>query len=174
MYGIQEYDRLINHISDEIKKLHPHAEVCNKIITGDLLGSSTDFNCVLDRKSDILIYDKQTMKIFIVEISVPFDAFVDKCYHTIFNYYMYQRLNGLIPLDTNYSCKTIVIIIESLGCIQTMVNSGLKLLGFATRKSKAIARYLSIIALIGSNIVWKSRTRKMLSLGGAILLDARV
>ena len=63
--------------------MHPHDEVvCNKIITGDLLGSSTDFNCVLDRKSDILIYDKQTMKIFIVEISVPFDTFVDKCYHT--------------------------------------------------------------------------------------------
>ena len=162
MYSAR-HDRLVNHISDEIKKLHPHAEVvCNKIITGDLLGSSTDFNCVLHRKPDIFIYDRQTMKTFIVEISVPFDAFVDKCYNTKFNYY--QPLNGLISLGTNYSCKTLVIIIGSLGCIHTRVTSGLKLLGFSTRKSKAIARYLSISAMIGSNIVWKSRTRKMLSL----------
>ena len=71
--------------------------VSNKIITGDMLGSNTDFECVLHRKPDILIYDRQTMKAFTIEVSVPFDAFVDKCYHTKFNYY--QPLNGLISLD---------------------------------------------------------------------------
>jgi hypothetical protein len=157
------HDRLVNYISDQIKKLHPQAIVLsNKIITGDMLGSNTDFECVLHRKPDILIYDRQTMKAFIIEVSVPFDAFVDKCYHTKFNYY--QPLNGLISLDTNYSCKTLVIIIGSLGCIHKRVTSGLKLLGFSTRRCKAIARYLSISAMIGSNIVWKMRTRKMLSL----------
>ena len=167
MNGCMEYknlysarhDRIVNHIRDEIKKTHPHVEVVNnKIITGELFDSSTDFNIIHHRKPDIFMYDKQTMKAYIVEISIPFDAFVDKCYQTKFNYY--QPLNELISLDTNYSCKTIIIIIGSLGCIHKRVTTGFKRLGFSSRKSKSIAKYLSISAMIGSNIVWKMRTRK--------------
>ena len=157
------YDRIVNHINEKIKKKHPQAEVVNKkIITGDLFDSRTDFNIIQHRKPDILIYDKQTMKAFIIEIAVPFDAFVDTCYKTKFNYY--QPLNELISLDTTYSCKTIIIVIGSLGCIHKRVTTGFKLLGFSTRKSKTIARYLSISAMIGSNIIWKMRTRKIFRL----------
>jgi len=100
------------------------------------------------------------MKAFIVEISCPFDAFLESCYRTKLTYY--QPLNEFITLDTSYSCKTIVIIIGSLGTVHKRVTPGLKLLGIPSSRCKAVAKYLSISAAIGSNIVWKKRVQKSL------------
>ena len=103
----------------------------------------------------LLILDDQLKRAYIVEVSSPYDAFVDQCYNTKFMYY--SPLCELINLDTTYSCKIVIIIIGSTGCVHKNVVPGLKILGFDTRRSKAIAKYLSISAAIGSKIVWQMR-----------------
>ena len=65
----------------------------------------------------------------------------------------YVCLYELINLDTTYSCKMVIITIGSTGCVYRNVVPGLKILGFDTRRSNAIAKYLSISAAIGSKIV---------------------
>ena len=161
---VDRHDRIVEHIRNEIMKQHPHVTVfSDQPITGDLLDSRTNFQFIHHRKPDLLICDRLTMKSFIVEVSCPFDAFVNTCYTTKFN--IYQPLNELINVSTPYSCKTIVIIIGSLGTIHKRVTSGLKMLGIPNRRciSKAIAKYISISAAIGSNIIWKKRARFVFS-----------
>jgi hypothetical protein len=153
---VARHDRIVAHIRDEIMRLHPHVDIfCDQPITGDLLNTLSDFQYIHHRKPDLLICDHQTMQAFIIEISCPFDAFINTCYNTKFN--IYQPLNQHITLDTPYLCKTIVIIIGSLGSVHKRVTSGLNMLGFSNRQCRAIAKYLSISAAIGSNIVWKKR-----------------
>ena len=54
-------------------------------------------------------------RMFIVEISYPYDAFVNTFYNTQFTYY--QPLNETINVATSYSCKKITLIVGSLGTI---------------------------------------------------------
>ena len=140
---VARHDRIVAHIRDEVIKIHPHVDVfSDQPITGDLLDSQTDFQFIHHRKPDLLICDRQTMKSFIVEISCPYDAFVNTCYNTKFDYY--QPLNELINIATPYSCKTIVLIVGSLGTIHNRLTSGLKMLGFPNRRCKAIAKYIGV------------------------------
>ena len=123
-----------------------------------MLSSSTQLYVYLEhRKPDLLILDHQLKKAFIFEISSPFDAFLEQCYNTKFKYY--QPLCELISLDTLYTCKIIVLIFGSTGCVHNKVVPGLRMLGFNAYKSKAIAKYLSVSAAIGSKIVWQMRVR---------------
>ena len=74
-----------------------------------------------------------------------------------FDYYL--PLCELINVDTLYTCKTVVIIIGATGCVHNKVIAGLKMLGISTRKSKAVAKYLSLSAAIGSKLVWQMRVK---------------
>ena len=96
------------------------------------------------------------MKVLSFEISTPFDAFINQCYQTKFDYYL--PLCELINVDTLYTCKT-VIIIGATGCVHNKVIAGLKMLGISIRKSKAVAKYLSLMAAIGSKLVWQMRVK---------------
>ena len=112
---------------------------------------------LIHRKPDLIVIDKSEMKVFVVEISTPFDAFINQCYQTKFDYYL--PLCELINVDTLYTCKTVVIIIGATGCVHNKVIAGLKMLGISTRKSKAVAKYLSLSAAIGSKLVWQMRVK---------------
>jgi hypothetical protein len=155
---IARHDRIVAHIRGEIMKIHPQVNIfSDQPLTGDMLGVQTDFQYIQHRKPDLFMCDRRTMKAFIIEISCPFDAFINTSYHTKFQYY--KPLHEHINLDTGYTCKTIVIIVGSLGSIHKKLTSGLKMIGFTNKRSKVIAKYLSISAAIGSNIVWKKRAR---------------
>ena len=112
---------------------------------------------LIHRKPDLIVIDKSEMKVFVVEISTPFDAFINQCYQTKFDYYL--PLCELINVDTLYTCKTVVIIIGATGCVHNKVIAGLKMLGISTRKSKAVAKYVSLSAAIGSKLVWQMRVK---------------
>ena len=155
---IKRHDRIVNHIHSQLTTSRPQFTVyVNRLITGNMLNANTTelYANVIHRKPDLLILDDQLKKAYIVEVSSPYDAFVDQCYNTKFMYY--SPLCELINLDTTYSCKIVIIIIGSTGCVHKNVVPGLKILGFDTRRSKAIAKYLSISAAIGSKIVWQIR-----------------
>ena len=82
------------------------------------------------------------MQVFVIEISTTFDAFINQCYQAKFDYYL--PLCELINVDSLYTCKTVVIIIGATGCVHNKVIAGLNMLGISTRKSKVVAKYLSL------------------------------
>jgi len=157
---IRRHDRIVNHIDQQISTIRPEFTVHNnKIITSEMFHSQSH-NLYLNlehRKPDLLAIDHQNKTAFIVEVSVPFDAFVNQCYQTKFDYY--RPMCDLISRDTEYSCKIIVIIIGSTGCVHSKVCTGLRMLGIDTRRSKAIAKYMGLSAAIGSKIIWEMRVR---------------
>ena len=154
---IKRHDKIVNHIHFQLTTSRRQFTVyVNRFIMGNMLNANSTelYATVIHRKPDLLILDDQMKKAYVVEVSSPYDAFVDQCYNTKFMYY--SPLCELINLDTTYSCK-IVIIIGSTGCVHKNVVPGLNILGLDTRRSKAIAKYLSISAAIGSKIVWQMR-----------------
>lgn len=148
---IKRHDRIVNLIHKELNTNNPDLTIYNnQIITADMVGGNTN-DILIHRKPDLLVIDHNGGNIFVVEVSTPFDAFINLCYQTKFNYYL--PLCELINVDTRYTCKTVVIIIGATGCVHNKVITGLKMLGISTRKSKAIAKYLSLSAAIGSKII---------------------
>ena len=59
--------------------------------------------------------------------------------------------------DLGYQCKLIVFIFGSLRHVHNRVFSGLRLAGLSSRKSKQLAKFCSISAVIGSLAVWRRR-----------------
>ena len=98
-----------------------------------------------------------TYKAFIVELSVPFDRFIDLCYQHKFNKYI-ELCNKCNELG--YHTRIIVLIIGSLGLVHNKFVNGLKVIGLTTSKAKAIAKYVSVSAQIGSYLCWSSKMRK--------------
>jgi hypothetical protein len=157
---VRRHDRIVNHVYHQINSIRPELIVhVNNFVTADMLNSHSNavYNSIQHRRPDLLILDHHNRKAFIVEVSTPFDAFVEQCYHTKFDYY--QPLCELISVDTVYSCKIVVLIIGATGCMHERVVPGLKMLGISTFKSKAIAKYLSISAAIGSKLIWQMRVK---------------
>ena len=62
--------------------------------------------------------------------------------------------------ELGYHTRIIVFIIGSLGPVHNKFVNGLKVIGLTTSKAKAIAKYVSVSAQIGSYLCWSSRIRK--------------
>ena len=157
---IRRHDRIVNHIHQEITRHQPNLTVYNNcIVTANMFSSESHglYQNIQHNKPDLLIIDDHNKKVYVVEVSVPFDDFMDRCYQTKFDYY--QPLSELITVDTDYTCKVVVLIVGSTGCVHKKVVTGLKMLGFRTFRGKAVAKYISISAAIGSNIIWQMRVR---------------
>ena len=105
------------------------------------------------------VIDRETGACTIVEVSVPFDAFVDDCYQGKFDKYL--------PLceeiqNIGFSCKICVLVVGALGSVHKRVVSGLQMTGIAKFRAKSIARYMSVSTMIGSFIIWKQRCKRVL------------
>ena len=107
-----------------------------------------------DYKPDLCVIDHKNSKAFIIEISNPFDTFIEDCYNFKFHKYMQLCFN---LCDTGFDTKTVVLVIGSLGTVHRRVVPGLSLLGLSTKQSKYLARYLSVSAMIGSRRAWARR-----------------
>ena len=62
--------------------------------------------------------------------------------------------------ELGYYTRIIVLIIGFLGLVYNKFVNGLKVIGLTTSKAKAIAKYVSVSAQIGSYLCWSSRMRK--------------
>ena len=96
-----------------------------------------------------------------VELSVPFDRFIDLCYQHKFNKYL-ELCNKCNELG--YHTRIIILIIGPLGLVHNKFVNGLKVIGLTTSKAKAIAKYVSASAQIGSYLCWSCRMRKWMLL----------
>ena len=117
---VDRHNRIVSLIMGQIMKLHPHVNIfSDQMITGDMLDSYCDLTLLWNRKPDLLICDRIAKRAFIVKVSCPFDAFVNTCYSAKFD--KYQPMNQMITLGTSYLCKTIVLIVGSLGTVHKRV-----------------------------------------------------
>ena len=156
----KRHNRIVNIISKNISEANPGSDITiDRIITPEMLGeSNTTFVELEHTRPDICVINHEDNSSLIIEVAIPFDAFINECYQHKFNQYLplCQRMN-----DFGYSCRVIVLIIGSLGSVHKRFHGGLKLAGISSVRSKAIARYCSVSAMIGSHIIWKQRCRSM-------------
>ena len=166
---VARHNRIVKLIGEQIAadkldfKIH-----CDKIVKPEMFVNESEisdqsfsFQWVNHRRPDLLLVSKAKKKAFIVEFSVPFDRFIDLCYQYKFNKYI-ELCNKCNELG--YHTRIIVLIIGSLGLVHNKFVNGLKVIGFTTSKAKAIAKYVSVSAQIGSYLCWSSRMRKWMLL----------
>ena len=109
-------------------------------------------------RPDIVIIDKELNHVILVEISVPFDAHLDKCYKEKFNKYFPLSME----LDQmGYRVTIVVLILGSLGNVHNKFVSGLKMIGMKQSNAKYLTKYCSISAIIGSYQIWQQRCKEI-------------
>ena len=156
---IERHDRTVNHLENELTKLPKYANYTvmnNKLVTPAVFNKNEFNQCVQFNKPDIFLVSHETKVAYIVEISHPFDAFIDKCYNSKFDKYFPLCL---AIQDFGYECKIIVLVAGALGIVHKHFVPGLRILGFNNVVAKAIAKYVSISSMIGSRRVWRRRMR---------------
>ena len=111
---IERHNRIVNIICEAIRKCNDNVTMYihkEKIITADLISDDNElqitdyFNTVQARKPDIFVIDNALKKCFIVDISFPFDAFIEDCYEGKFQKYVpLFELLALSGYDANFFC----------------------------------------------------------------------
>ena len=123
-----------------------------EIFDSDTTGSFRTKSC----RPDITIIDKERKKVKLVEIAIPFDAFMEKTYKSKFNKYLPLALEinrmGFYP-------ETIVLIIGSLGYVHNRFKTGIIKCGIPKREVSFLTNFCSISAIYGSKKVWNVRGR---------------
>ena len=154
---IERHDRAVNHLFDQIKRVKTSEGIVllnNKCITGQRFGT---YEFVAEHnKPDITIIDHQNKQTFIIEVSHPYDLFIEDCYKHKFDKYMPLCLD---VQGTGHRCTIIVLVIGALGLVHRRYVSGLQRIGFSKTVAKAIAKYLSLSSMIGSRRIWRRRRR---------------
>ena len=155
----KRHDRIVDIVRRNIASVDTTTVIENKVIKPTHFGADAEnFTAAPHTKPDLCVIDNRTRKCSIIEVSVPFDAFVSDCYQHKFD--KYQPLNQCIQ-ETGYQCKTVVLVVGALGSVHTRFVSGLKLLGLTPYRAKSVARYASVSAMIGSRMIWKQRCKQV-------------
>ena len=117
-------------------------------ITPDIFGSQKPTFDHPHNRPDIVCIDKKSRTATIVEISVPYDAHIEKTYSHKFDKY-YPLSLEINRLD--YSTRIIILIVGSLGNVHKRFMSGLKILNLSSADAKYMTKYFSNSAMIGSH-----------------------
>ncbi|XP_077984864.1 uncharacterized protein LOC144439452 [Glandiceps talaboti] len=128
------------------------------ILTPHMFGADLESFTTTAIRPDITIIDTTSHEVFLVEVSVPFDGHIDRCYTEKFDKYipLSFEINNL-----GFFCRIVVIVIGSLGSVHKRVIPGFKLIGIPHQTKKWLARYLSVSAAIGSFRTWQRRCKDM-------------
>jgi len=149
MYS-ERHDRCVEIVRRELETniITDYCEVFqNQTIT-------LDGHCVDRCKPDLCFIDHSRSVAFVIEISNPFDPFIEKCYQHKFD--KYRPLCAHLS-EAGFQTKVVVLVIGSLGTVHRRFISGLKMMGLNARVSRSLARYLSLSVMIGSRRVWARR-----------------
>lgn len=152
-YYIDRHSRTVQHVLNQMQQQNPDWEYhCEIPITDNLMNTHNVFNQCNSNKPDVLAIDRNNEAAYIIEVSHPYDAFIDTCYHSKFEKYL-PLCNALNSIG--FYTKTVVLIISSSGLVHKKFIPGLKILNI--QNSRSIAKYLSVSAMIGSFRIWKKR-----------------
>ena len=156
----QRHNRIVNLIYQKIKAKNMSSEnvevIQDSVLKPSKFNSEKENFTCLHTRPDIIIINKETKEVQIVEISTPFDAFLDKCYNGKFNKYfpLSMEIN-----ETGFRTKILVLLIGSLGQIHNKFVTGLKTIGLSGLESKFMAKYCATSVIIGSFKIWKFRCK---------------
>ena len=126
------------------------------VLSPDIFSSEQETFTHRNTRPDITMIDKASKTVTLIEVSLPFDAFMNKCYESKFDKYF------PLSLEINqfgFTTEVIVLIIGSLGNVHFRFVSGLMKCGLTKRESNSLSKYCSISSVIGSSKVWKTRCR---------------
>ena len=153
---IKRHDKTVNHIHSQLTTSRPQFTVyVNRLIAGNMLNEI--YANAIHRKPDLLIlqstisWKRLTLLKFLRRTTLLLTNVItpNLCITVI-------CVNASISTRLTRA-KSSLLSLGPTGCVYKNVVPGLKILGFDTRRSKAIAKYLSISAAIGSKIVWQMR-----------------
>ena len=158
----KRHDRVVEIVHRNVREANQQTEILtDQIVTQyPFTSDRLPFEGVSHTKPDICVVDRENKKCTIIEVSIPFDAFLDECYQTKFDKYMPLCLE---IQKVGFDCRIYVLVIGSLGSVHTRFVSGLQRCGVPRHKAKGIARYASVSAMMGSRIAWKQRCSHVLS-----------
>ena len=81
----RRHDRIVNHIHHQLTTTNSDLIVFNnRIVNAVMFNSESEglYGNLIHLKPDLIVIDKSEMKVFVVEISTPLDAFINQCYQT--------------------------------------------------------------------------------------------
>ena len=157
-FYIDRHNRLVDLIFEKIKT---HSSMQNvsyfkeKLLAPSLFmfdeGEHFMTNAI---KPDIVTINYETRQVKIIEISTPFDAFIDQTYQSKFDKYFPLTLE-ISQFD--FTAEIIVLIIGSSGTIHKNFVTGLMKCDIPKYEAKFLSKYCSVSSIIGSYRVWKRR-----------------
>ena len=156
----KRHNRIVNMVSKNLSETNVGSYITtDRIVTPEqFCDSTTTFAGTEHTRPDICVINHEARTCLIIEVAVPFDAFINECYQHKFNKYLplCQKIT-----DLGFSCRVIVLVIGSLGAVHKRFLSGLKIAGISPSRGKAVVRYCSVSAMIGSYIIWRQRCRAL-------------
>ena len=153
---IARHDRLVDLISSNVKEVSLENVTMFKHsrIMPEWFNSSIDVMCNIPNTPDVVFLNRERREVLLLEIGCVFDLYMEMAFND--KILKYQPILEILR-DLGYQCKLIVFIFGSLGHVHNRVFSGLRLAGLSSRKSKQLAKFCSISAVIGSLAVWRRR-----------------
>ena len=159
-FYIERHNRIVDLIFDKVKY---HGAKNNlsyfkeKLLTPSLFMYDESFRFISNAiKPDIVTIDYDLKEVKIIEISTPFDAFIDTTYQSKFDKYFPLTLE---ISNFGFTAEIIVLIVGSCGTVHKHFVSGLKKCDIPNHDAKFLARYCSISSIIGSYRAWKRRCK---------------
>ena len=150
------HDRIVNLIASTVKATFPDNVPMYKHLrtVPEWFNSSDAVFCNIPNTPDVVFVDNNRKQVMVLEIGCVYDGYMDMTFNDKMT--KYQPLLTKIT-SLRYSCRLIVLIFGSLGHVHRLTMSGLRLAGLTKGKSKQLARFCSVSAVIGSLAVWRRR-----------------
>ena len=101
-----------------------------------------------------MFLDRERREVLLLEIGCVYDLYMDIAFNN--KIMKYQPILAKLS-ELGFQCKLVVLIFCGLGHVHNLVFSGLRLAGLSSRKTKQLAKFCSISAVIGSLAVWRMR-----------------
>lgn len=157
---IARHDRIVDLL---VKDIMPYAPFSVKIYKHSCVSSTMFklcnnerdvFSNVTANTPDVVVVDEDSREVTILEVGCTFDYSLEEAFLT--KVLKYQLLKDAV-LQLGYKCKLLVFIFGSLGNVHRLVVRGLQMAGMPKSKAKALARFCSVSAIIGSRHIWRRR-----------------
>ena len=150
------HDRIVDLTASTVKDVFPENVTMYKHsrIMPEWFSSSIDVFLNIPNTPDVVFLDGDRRELLLLEIGCVHDLYMDMAFND--KILKYQPILAKLS-DLGYQCKLVVLIFGSLGLVHNLVFSGLRLAGLSSRKSKQLAKFCSISAVIGSLAVWRRR-----------------
>ena len=149
------HNTIVNLLHDKIVSANETCKVYkDKVLTPTLFDSSESTFNHTHKRPDIVVVNKEEKSAILIEVSIPFDCHIEKCYQGKFNKYfpLSQEIN-----DCGFHTQIVVLLVGSMGSVHKKFVNGLKKNNINGYEAKFLAKYCSISAQIGSYKVWKRR-----------------